>query len=299
MTLILAAKVPSNRLNPKQRPLRFEPGLILVSDTRFTWSSAKPAQDDGRKWWSIGDRSFAAFAGDVELAEKTIIFAREACLEHHRVDEKYSGVAIQTLGRWFKKNMRATGSTEIVYGIRNEAGRFKMFLFKSDNEFEPEERDGIVAMGSGRKFVEARIDANIDALMYGFYQRGRLKLVPRGDGEHSVEELGPSDTVPISIFEILDILGIVADEAVQQSGISTVGGRVSALTLTDQGLKALKMAVLDEGASDWRLATPNFSLRGLAEATNRTYTGPLLNPNGDITLGQQITLSTKPPSKHL
>src|ERR1044071_5961892 len=105
MTLIIAVKVPTKRFNPKRRPLRFEPGIAVAVDTRFSWvkgSKLLKRRDDGQKWWQLGEASFAAFCGDIELGESAILFSRASCEANGRLeDQAYAVAALRTYTHYF------------------------------------------------------------------------------------------------------------------------------------------------------------------------------------------------------
>ena len=74
MTLAVAVRIPIGfleRLPPLPDGTPFcTPGVILMTDSRYSELSGGVYSDTGAKLWHLGNRIAGAFAGSVELAEK-------------------------------------------------------------------------------------------------------------------------------------------------------------------------------------------------------------------------------------
>jgi hypothetical protein len=205
MTLVLAIKVPSRQLNPKRRPLRFEPGIVVAVDTRFTYPQTPGSfRDDAQKLWPIGHHSFATYAGEVELAERAILLTQAACMEHNKLnDSKYTRSALKTLLRHISGS-RGFGSTVIIYGARTNDGRFLLHRLSSDDNFEPRQRDGFIVEGSGAAFAAPHVlGAEIEALTLGWSQPAKsgYKIETHGKALF-IEKRGPADLENVSLISI-------------------------------------------------------------------------------------------------
>lgn len=286
MTLCVAAKVPSKRLNPKRRPLRFiEKGLVLVADTRFTYPPGPRVIDDAQKLWWLADWVIAGYAGDVEIAEPALLSVHNA-IEHHGWRKSVTiALAVKNYLRyWHRKvsDRRRATSVDVLLGIRSGNSRFRLYWLNSANGYRVQERDGIFQRGSGADSFKKAIEVEIDHFTSQWSaparsgykledQEGRVACVPRK----------PSDLVDVRLIDVECLLMGTVDLIVQKAGLADVGGLTQVLALTKDGVYSPKGKRLGAVDGRWHDLTTRDVRSNLHIAQTR-YKVPYMDGNCQI-----------------
>jgi len=78
MTICVAIKVPCKELKHRTLPVKYTSGIVISADARYCWTENNRVADDGIKIWTLSKFAIAGFAGNVQLAEISLISARFA-----------------------------------------------------------------------------------------------------------------------------------------------------------------------------------------------------------------------------
>jgi hypothetical protein len=286
MTLLVAAKIPSKRLNPKRRPIRFcEPGIVIAADTRFTWTwpnGQREVVDDAQKGWPLGNRTYAAYAGDAQLGERAILGARSACAKNKKWDNaSYTLSALSKYLRRFAEEAeqnwrRPIEPTIVIVAVRKAHGkkeRFRLYRLGHDDAFEPREREWVIE-GDGRKYFEAEVlDKELD-----HFTRGKAAPALSGyktvihDGQLALARRGPRDLIDVPLISIANLIGSMVGCVIDDGSIPTVGGLVQLTTLGVQGIIHPRITGSSDGGATWAPITRHEDFRSHTDMLHR-YTG--------------------------
>jgi 20S proteasome alpha/beta subunit len=203
MTLCTAVKVPCRALNPARQPLAFvEPGIVVAADTRFMWSGPV---DDGIKVWPLKDFAVAAFSGDVPLGESAI-YAMGVTLGEHtfRTPEQISRAMCEWL-KYYSSRSRTPTSTEVLLAVYDDdRDRFELYRLKTDEQFDPQPREGVYAIGSGAK--QFRLEFEKEVLRWAANMtrslRSGYKLIATAEGKASVVPVTAEDRRPARLLDV-------------------------------------------------------------------------------------------------
>ena len=170
MTLCVAVKAPSSKLNPNGLPLQFEPGIVISADTRFKFANVAFTQDDdGRKVQGLADFAIIGFAGDGRLGQVALVDVKRK-LESRRIRHPQSVADLtgHLLRAECKRLSNATPSvhnTEILLGVRDDhTEEFLLYRISRQQDFKPVLTHGIVAIGDGANEFEDEFPSSIDML---------------------------------------------------------------------------------------------------------------------------------------
>ena len=306
MTLLVAVKVPSKELNPKRRPLRFnEPGIVMVADTRFTWKSGKVTvrtDDDAQKWWPLGNWICAAYAGDSELAERALLCTRSACAHNGMWDDPdYTLGAVSKLLRYYNDEIgkqRRPFRTRVAMGLRNDKGRFKLYLLDCAEDFRPRERAGLVVIGTGEGYFNKEVvEKEIDHFTFGKAApvRSGYKIVLR-DGQPALAKREPSDLIDVPMIAAAGLIAGMVDRVVREAGLEDVGGQTLLVTLSAQGMYSPHVVISSDQGASWQSITRHDDFRSYTDMSGGEFVGPLLDDKCRFRQGWLTKIGTQPGS---
>ena len=285
MTICIAIKIPCKELEHKKLPIKYNPGVIISADTRYLSANTEVA-DNGIKIWTLSKFTVAGFAGDVELAEKSLIGAKFAIEDLSLIrHEDISNIVQKWLLHYHNKLLKSRpdiSPTEIVLSIYNTSTkRFYLYLLTNENDFTPQRRDGILAIGSGsneiKKYLEKEIEnhnahlSKTDTGLKTVQTKGGLSVLPRTE----------DDMIELNLMDVSVIVTISLDELIKTSGLSSVGGLTQNYMLIESGVIPIHGKYSDDGGKTWKNGTAR-DLEGYADKKRRKYLIPRMNKDFNI-----------------
>ena len=240
MTLCVAATAPEAIPRAYRRMLRIEPGIVLVSDTRFTYPSGWPAQDDGLKVAPVVPWAIAGFSGLGQIAEPALGRLADELADATPI--KPSDLAVRA-GMYLRESWAKFESayatrrpsppldTAVLIGIRDtRTGKFLLYLLEGTGlqspteRFVPQQRSGALAIGSGASRFRGCFEAEITFVAQRWVEGVRGK--PRAAQEVSLQDC---------------VLPVVAtlDAIVEGGSDPAVGGKIEAIILTARTAKRI------------------------------------------------------------
>lgn len=280
MTLLVATKVPSPWLNPKRRPIRFsERGIVIAADTRFTWEwrdGRLKLDDDAQKGFPLGDWTYAAYAGDAQLAEWSILGTYSACKDNGKFDNlRYILRALNKYLEYFTNRAEAewgrrTEPTSVVVAAVKATARkerLKLYQLNFDTGFRPLERERIV-IGDGRKYFESEVfDQEIDKFTKGKLSSARSsRKSSLQENEDSRAHRGKNELIEVPLLSVAGWIGDMVGRVIDDANILTVGGRVQLITLSGKGIYSPHVIRSSDGGKNWRGVTQHEDFRGHTDA---------------------------------
>lgn len=259
MTVAIAAPLPCNDFNPERRPLWFEPGVVMVTDSRFSFTPAKvPPVDVGRKVWSVGSSAIACFAGDVAFCEHAL-----AATHLNATDHGWTGFdVVRALGEllryyWLRLPFaRRSRPSVVMLGV---LGRHRGLLWVLDSRggFRGQRWSGIRVVGSGADiFLPAfRAIIAVSATQWAqqYYTRERLgfvleAIVDSRGVKRPLEENWPEPVDPLKVGgAVMQAL----DDALAATQDRSVGGLPHGEFLTKDGIFPVGVHRRDPSSGKW------------------------------------------------
>jgi hypothetical protein len=285
MTLLLAVNSSSPCLNPDRVPLRFEPGVALAVDTRFSVVGSTRRDDRGAKWFELAPFALAAYCGDVQFAETVFRCTAASCIENKKLDDPlYIRSALRTLGTVLFDHIakkRSVQRTMLVCGIRVKPAKFELYVLDSGRRFKIEKQRDIIILGhqDATSFIRPYVRPEIASFISGMATSVTdFKITPR-DNVHVIERRQPSDVPVITIQQLTGLLGCLVNDAIRKAGTSTIGGATSMMTLSNAGICSVDGHKRDPNGN-WTRFSPDALHRTLL--ANTKVEGPLLDARGRI-----------------
>jgi hypothetical protein len=289
MTLILAVNSSSSLLNPERSPLRFEPGIALAVDTRFSFVGSPRVDNRAVKWFELAPYCLAAYCGDVEFAETVFRCTAASCIDNKKLDHPiYIRSALRTIGKDLLSHIKAYGRSKpsrtiFVCGLRMKPSKFELYVLDSDNGFKFEKQRGFVILGhqDAASFVRPLIKPELASLFEGLTApvRSGLKIAAH-DNHLVIDQRQPSDLPVVGVQQLGGLLGCLVNDAIKNKISNSVGGATSILTLTNAG-------IIPIDAKERGLSGGGFS-SFTADETHHTFlerkkvAGPLLDAYGRV-----------------
>ena len=247
MTLLVGITVPSRRLNPMRRAIRFcEPGIIIAADTRFSYWPETRTVDDAQKLWPLGDKAFAGYAGDVEVAERALLSAHVATRYHQQWDDlDFIVSALRSYLRFWHREVsyrRSVHPTTVLLGVALPRGGWRLFRLCGDDEFRLRQRTGLVTTGSGKAAFDRAFVREVDRFTRRWAAATRSDSVRRT----------PSGSVDVPLLRVVNLIVSTADIVVAKEGLPTVGGWTQIITLSAEGMYSPE----DSMRLRWRIILP-------------------------------------------
>jgi len=284
MTICLSLKVPCDDLNPRKLPLKYAPGIVIAADARFTWDKNSKSVDNGIKIWTLSDFAVACFAGDVQIAEISLVSMRYSIDELSLTKHESIAHAIQNWLNYYKNlsKDREISLTEVVVSIYDKnSKRFYLYLLSSDKFFRPERRDGIITIGSGsdkyRKYLLKEIDhhnVNISKSDSG------LKVIQTNKGLSVVPRTN-DDRIEKDLMTIATMISGSMDLFIKKSGLTSVGGLVQIYMLNNTGVIPLVGKIRNKSTKKWESITAS-NLQSYAEMMKRKFKIPTMRKDLSI-----------------
>lgn len=289
MTLLVAVKIPTRKLNPVRRPIEFvEKGILMIADTRLSKMRGDKLEgtvDDARKIWGVADCALAGFTGSFIVAEPAIISAHFALMDRTHRPRRIILTIIENSLKHFQveanKKYGNVGATMLFLGLKTGAGSFRLFQFDSRKNFKREERDGVIFSGSGENEFAKRFPKEIDHFtkqwmnqLFGYRiepKQGQYVCLPSPHGEKFEVDMVKC-SMPISA---------VLDNIVESKNISSVGGFVQLIKFTKDGFSPIYAHVRSMETGKWRMATlPD--LRSYSEIDRTRHYVPSFDIEGNV-----------------
>ena len=251
MTLAVAACFPWGRLKSFRDRLPpgqvLEQGVILATDSRFSFGPAAPPDDYGRKLYPLTASTGLVYAGDVTLAQRgvaAIVRYIRRRRTRSRVDPALDvGRILKALRNTESERVRLRrrpGSTADIDPLffllgtcdRNANAYITRYSYGSD--FSPLTLLGVEALGFPEDiavFKKTLLDLEAER-----WQKGEL----------------PVDPVPWQF----DVLSAVRSAMSSPRRTRSIGGRIQSLVITKNGTREMNISVLREGgnpitSNDW------------------------------------------------
>lgn len=241
MTLAVAVKL--ERLVRNDR--RF---VLLMTDSRFTYLDGSPHKDDGAKTWKLADKVGAVFAGDVEIAEKTL--SRVQRLLGSARPITFEGI-FESFRVAFERLYRKRRPTYFLVGAVSPGGDAR--LFTVDHKIGPvpsEETKKLVTIG------------HPDAETAFWTELGRI---PEGP----LHQLGQD---PLAEFHLHALPYVSTFARGLTSGGETVGFPMQVLLINEFGEESLHLNSLEGDAPQFkRLSAAPGEVHSLYRQPERTW----------------------------
>lgn len=242
MTLCVAATSPETFPRAYRRMLCVEPGIVMVSDTRFSYRGDWSAQDDGLKVAPLTPWAIAGFSGLGQVAEPALSRIADELADAGSPTIRPRDLALRGAvylrGSWSNYE-RVRGAnhgwpvpdTDVLIGIRDaRTGRFLLYLLEgrcsqsAGERFVPQPRSGAVAIGSGASRFRGDFEAAITFMAQGWVERAR----------------GRSRAAPdVSLLDCVHPIVATLDAMIAGGGDPAVGGKIEAVTLSARAARRI------------------------------------------------------------
>lgn len=256
MTLLVGVLVPCPDLDPFHADLPFEPGVVIVSDSRFTLFDSPDRPDDkGLKTGPLGTRLLAGFAGNVSIAERAlngfaaVIRSDPAPFEPQLQLQGFLRRAFSEAGTG-----KATDRTDLLLGVRSGAEAFQLWKLSNADNFAPQRRGGIESEGAGRTEFRSRIPAAIERESTSWGKRRNTydrfiqhpELLPQG--------VSPPAPYQVDILTVAIPIASTVDSVIHSQGVPSVGGPLQTWTLSARGVMRVSVYI-DRDGTGWKQAS--------------------------------------------
>ena len=281
MTLLVAAKIPTDNLNPKRRPIRFqEKGIVMLADTRITYPGSPRREDDARKIWPVAGRALIGYTGSALTAEPALAGSCKA-LEEYGWDQPDPIVsAIRNYLVHFHRRNPAPRPTTVLVAVRNSVGRLMMYELSAADGFQIQLRDSVIVRGSGESCFMKQLPVEIEQItqQWSAPAKSRLKIVSEKGRPRAVPR-SPTEKIPIRLIDVVTLLTGTADFVVQKAGLHSVGGLTYVRGLNKEGIISFMGKRRSAETGKWYDMTPA-DLRTYSEIESKVYDIPSVDELG-------------------
>jgi hypothetical protein len=163
--------------------------------------------------------------------------------------------------------------------------KFCLYELRTENEYSPLERDGIIMAGSGALAFEEAFDVEVRGVASQWaasYSSG-LKVKPDKDGRPTCVPRHPQEFCPVNLDAVVTLIGSTVDIVVNRKDIATVGGLTQIKALDKNGIVNYMGFLKQENGGKWSEFTARSrDLRTDSEISNIPYDLPYMSKSGLI-----------------
>jgi len=249
--------------------------------------------DDGIKLWPLGQYAVGGFAGDVELAEAALFSLRLSVEEHRWQEPEQLAKASKNWLRYWRMDLQHTRQVEptrvlLAVGSQGQQ-RFSLYRLDDHDNFKPNLRDGVIAIGSGEREFGTAFEKEIGfattkwAEPYNFREKEGWTLGRGPKGE--VQAVAVRENYPenVRLFSIANFLLGIVDELVRKADLADVGGLCQPFILSPRGLQRCGAKRLSSSDGEWHDVTADADdLRSYSEMFKKKYSIPRMQADCTI-----------------
>lgn len=183
-------------------------------------------------------------------------------------------------------------------GLRNDKGRFKLYLLDCAEDFLPRERAGLVVIGTGEEYFNKEVvEKEIDHFTFGKASpvRSGYKIVLQ-DEQPALAKRDPSDLIDVPMIAVAGLIASMVDRVVKKAGLEDVGGQTLLVTLSAQGMYTPHVVISSDQGASWRSVTRHDDFRSHTDMSSGNFVGPLLDEKCRIRSGMLTKIRTQPGS---